>query len=173
MVLTSVQKVCLDTSDLVNSDDPDDYPDMEYRSDYLTEQWDSYIKNESNPRFKKPTVVAFYTRYTDRLLDNEELAAYPGAAFAQNDLIWEPEGTDWVIDAGYQKALDLTRGVHKDGCVGLVDFDMANMFDFVDFLGDIQYCGFCCRACVYLVEWFTSDENDEVLAVVSIDTESG
>lgn len=134
------------------------------------------IENQDE-RIKRPDVVAVWTNYTHRIQDNKWITAHKNVAFVQNDLGWRPKGSDLVIKKRgkvrhYTKMLKHTLKVVKDGCVGLVDFEMKNLFGFVDDLGDLDFCGFCDGSNIDSVKWFKMDDGC-VVALVAVNTESG
>jgi hypothetical protein len=134
------------------------------------------IENQ-NERIKKPDVVAICTNYTHRIQDNKWITTHKNVAFVQNDLSWRPNGSDLIIKKRGKvrhntKMLEHTSKVAKEGCIGLVDFEIKNLFEFVDDLGDLQFCGCCDGSNIDSVEWFKMDDGC-VVALVSVNTESG
>lgn len=134
------------------------------------------IENQDE-RIKKPDVVAICTNYTHRIQENKWITKHKNVAFVQNDLNWRPMGSDLVIKKRgkirhHTKMLKHATKVAKEGCVGLVDFEMKQLFNFVDDLGELQYCSFCDGSNIDSVEWYKMDDGC-VVALVCVNTESG
>lgn len=136
------------------------------------------IENQTDEKIWKPDVVAICTNYTDRIQLNPWINAHKNVAFVQNDIVCNPKGDDRINKKRGQdipfhaQMLQQVRKLVKEGCVGLVDFDMKNLHKFVDALGALEYCCFCDAANMDSIDWYKTDDGF-VVALVCVNTESG
>lgn len=102
---------------------------------------------ESLPkRHARPTVIAFDTRYTHRLFENDRLLQHPSLAFVQTDLVYDKAGDDYVHGTAAadrmtnRRMLNLVRRIVPDGCVGVRGMHVSQALEFILFLKSLDYC---------------------------------